>query len=168
MEQIKLVFDEDTLSKYNTHYFKLHPRAHKCPIPHPYHESINTWMIMKRPQMNALKQKWKDFIIWFISDQGYSNLRISECELSFKAYYANNRRHDVDNTNPKFILDGLRDSGFIADDDSTCVKKITLEIGIDKARPRTEIIVNIISVEGQAESKEEENGEDKQSVDQCV
>lgn len=140
-KRIKLVFDEDTLSEYNEYYFSIHTKASKPPIKHPYHESINKWMIMKRPMMNALKQKWKSFIVWFINREGYANLRIEECELDFFTYYATNRRHDVDNSTPKFLIDGLCDSGLIIDDDSKHVTKITLQCGVDEDRPRTEITI---------------------------
>ena len=60
--------------------------------------------------MNALKQRWKDFIVWFIENKGYSNLHIEKWDLRFTTYYPNNRRHDVDNSCPKFILDGLCES----------------------------------------------------------
>lgn len=141
---IRLVIDEDTLRQYEAHYFEEHPRATKRPIQHPYHESINTWMIMKRPMMNALKGKWKDFICWFINQQGYANLRIERCELSFMTYFGTNRRHDVDNTCPKFIIDGLCESGFIVDDDSSHITKLTLSCGVDSERPRTEIDVKLL------------------------
>ena len=59
IENIKLVIDNNTLSEYEKYYFKVHPRASKKPIENPYHPTINQWMIMKRPMMNALKQKWK-------------------------------------------------------------------------------------------------------------
>ena len=58
-KEIKLIIDNNTLIEYEKYYFKHHPRASKKPISNPYHESINTWMIMKRPMMNALKQRWK-------------------------------------------------------------------------------------------------------------
>ena len=89
--------------------------------------------------MNALKGKWKDFIVWFVDQQGLANLRIERCELVFTTYFNTSRRHDVDNTCPKFILDGLCESGLIVDDDCTHVQKITLSCGVDKERPRTEI-----------------------------
>lgn len=98
---------------------------------------------MKRPMMNALKQKWKDFIVWFIENQGYSNLRIERCELVFSTYYPNNRRHDVDNSTPKFIIDGLVKSGFVVDDDSLHITSLTLKCFTDCKNPRTEIMVNI-------------------------
>ena len=79
-DSIKLIIDNDVLNQYEAFYFTIHKKASKKPIAHPYHESINTWMIMKRPMMNALKQKWKDFIVWFVRAQGYANLRIEKCK----------------------------------------------------------------------------------------
>lgn len=140
-KNIRLTIDESVISQYEKHYFEVHTRATKKPIAHPYHESINVWMIMPRSQMNALKQKWKDFIVWFIENQGYANLHIEECELVFTAYYPTNRRHDVDNSVPKFILDGMVESGFLGDDDSTHVKKLSLQCFVDRDHPRTEIDV---------------------------
>lgn len=138
-DKIKLIIDNKVLSDYEKHYFCVHPKAKKKPIEQPYHPSINTWMIMKRPMMNALKQKWKDFIIWFIENQGYSNLHIEKCEMKFTIYYSTNRRHDIDNGVPKFILDGFSESGFIVDDDSRHLTTLTLQCGYDKENPRTEI-----------------------------
>jgi hypothetical protein len=139
MNELKLVITNDTLIEYEKVYFKKHDRAKKKPIEHPYHPSINQWMIMKRPMMNALKQKWKDFIIWFVENKGYTNLHIEKCEITFTTYYSTNRRHDIDNSTPKFILDGFSESGLIADDDSTHLYKLTLQCGVDKDNPRTEI-----------------------------
>lgn len=139
-----MVIDNQVLSEYEKHYFSIHKKARKKPIEQPYHPSINKWMIMKRPMMNALKQKWKNFIIWFIDNQGYSNLHIDKCEMKFITYFKTNRRHDVDNTVPKFILDGLAESGFIVDDDSDHLISLTLQCGVDKENPRTEIEVKIL------------------------
>ena len=138
-----MVIDNEVLEKYEKYYFSIHIKAKKKPIAHPYHESINTWMIMKRPMMNALKQKWKDFIVWFVEDKGYTNLRIDKCEITQTVYYPNNRRHDIDNTTPKFILDGLVQSGIIIDDDSLHIEKLTLMCKVDKEHPRTELSIKI-------------------------
>ena len=143
IENIKLVIDNNTISEYEKYYFKVHPRASKKPIENPYHPTINQWMIMKRPMMNALKQRWKDFIQWFIENQGYTNLHIEKCEMKFTTYYKTNRRHDIDNGCPKFILDGLSESGFIIDDDSKHITSLTMECYVDKDNPRTEIEVCI-------------------------
>ena len=130
-------------SDYEKYYFKQHPRASKKPIENPYHPTINQWMIMKRPMMNALKQRWKDFIQWFIENQGYTNLHIEKCEMKFITYYKTNRRHDIDNGCPKFILDGLSESRFIVDDDSKHITSLTMECYVDKDNPRTEIYVKV-------------------------
>lgn len=143
MKEIILVIDNNILAEYEKYYFSRHPKARKKPIQFPYHESINKWMIMKRPQMNDLKQKWKDFICWFIEEQGYTNLHINRCNITFISYYGNNRKHDVDNSCPKFILDGLVISGFINDDDNSCLESLTLMCASDVDNPRTEIIVEI-------------------------
>lgn len=141
---LKLTIDNNTLSEYEKYYFKQHPKARKKPIQNPYHPSINEWMVMKRPMMNALKQKYKDFIIWFIENQGYTNLHIKKCEMIFTTYYKTNRSHDVDNTTPKFILDGFVESGFIIDDDWKHLHQITLQCSVDNNNPRTEITVLIM------------------------
>lgn len=144
-KKISLVIDNNILQEYSEYYFSIHTKAHKVPIPHPYHESINVWMIMKRPMMNALKQKWKDFIKWFVNTQGYTNLHIERCEIEQVVYYPNNRRHDIDNTVPKFILDGLVESGMIIDDDHLHITKLILSCGVDTEHPRTELKIKILT-----------------------
>lgn len=142
-EKYTLIIDQDSIDRYTQHYFSIHTKAKKPPIAHPYHPSINEWMIMKRPMMNALKQKWKDFVTWVIEDQGYSNLRIERCDIEVDTYYMTNRRHDVDNSVIKFILDGMCDAGMIVDDDSKHVLSLTLRCHTDKERPRTEITITV-------------------------
>ena len=143
MKTIKLTLDEEVLSRYEKHYFENHPKARKKPIPHPYHESINQWMIMKRPMMNALKQKWKAFGEWFVKDQGYANLLIDKCELEYTTYYSTNRPHDTDNSVPKFLTDGLVLGGLFVNDDSKHITKLSLVCRVDPEHPRTEIKVLI-------------------------
>lgn len=144
---ILLIIDNSALDAYSKYYFTIHPKAKKKPIQHPYHESINFWMIMKRPAMNNLKQKWKDFIKWFVKEQGYANLCIDKCEISQTIYYPTNRRHDLDNSVPKFVLDGLVESGMVVDDDSKHITKLVLQCGYDNKHPRTELLFNITSAQ---------------------
>ena len=94
--------------------------------------------------MNALKQKWKDFIKWLVDTKGHSDLHIEKCEIKQCVYYPNNRRHDIDNSVPKFILDGLVESGMIVDDDHLHISKLTLTCGVDVENPRTEITIKIL------------------------
>lgn len=142
-KSILLTIDAATLEKYNEYYFSVHTKAQKKPIAHPYHESINAWMIMKRPMMNALKQRWKDFMSWLVSDCGYEGLRIEQCEIEQTIYYPNNRRHDIDNSVPKFLLDGLVESQMIVDDDSSHITKLVMMCKVDPQNPRTELLIKI-------------------------
>lgn len=143
-QEIKLVIDNNALSRYEEYYFGIHKKATKKPIGQPYHESINVWMIMKRPMMNSLKGKWKDFVVWLVKDQGYDNLHIDKCDLIFDTFYATHRRHDVDNSCPKFIIDGLCDGGLLTDDSSDHVASLLLRCDVDSVNPRTEITIRIL------------------------
>lgn len=136
---IKLVLDNNVLDLYNKYYFLLHPRAKKKPIEQPYHPSINTWCILPRIQMNALKQKWKDFICWWIKFLKYEDMKLDSFDITITVFFNTKRRHDVDNQVPKFILDGFSESGFIIDDDEKHLHSLTLKTDYDKENPRTEI-----------------------------
>lgn len=158
IQVIKLVIDNTALEDYEKVYFANHPRAKKKPIAQPYHESINKWMIMKRPQMNALKQRWKEFVAWFIDNSEHRDVHIEQCELKFTTYYGTARRHDIDNGCPKFILDGLCENGFIIDDDSKHITSLTMQCFVDTDNPRTEIEVyvsKLLTDYKRPESKEE-------------
>ena len=143
IQVVKLVIDNTALAEYEKVYFAEHPRAKKKPITQPYHESINKWMIMRRPQMNALKQKWKEFIVWLVENSEYRDLHIEQCEIKFITYYGTARRHDIDNGCPKFIIDGLCENGFIIDDDSKHITSLTMQCFVDTENPRTEIEISV-------------------------
>lgn len=144
MTELNLVLDQKVLDEYNAYYFKKYPRRSKAPIEHPYHESINKWFVMQRPQMNALKQRWKEFCIWWIGNLALSGKNLDQFEMTFTTYMPTKRRIDPDNTVPKFILDGLVESGFIIDDDGRHLRSLTLKTDYDKERPRTEINIKIL------------------------
>ena len=141
MEEIKLILDEALLDEYAKYYFKQHPKARKKPIEKPWHPSINEWMVMPRPQMNALKQKWKDFVVWWIGKLGYSNFMLNNFEMVITVFKGTRRRVDPDNQAPKMILDGMTAAGFIIDDDGSHLHSLTLKTDYDKEWPRTEIIL---------------------------
>lgn len=143
-KELCIVIDDSVLERYNEYYFSIHTKAHKPPIKHPRHESMNVWMIMKRPMMNALKQRWKNFIEWVVTEQGYANLRIDKCEIRQVVYYPTTRRADVDNSVGKFVYDGLVQAQMIVDDDYKHLTKLTLECGYDKEHPRTELYIKIL------------------------
>lgn len=136
-----MIIDNALLNEYNKYYFDKHKRAKKPPLPHPYHPSLNVWTTMTRVQANDLKQKWKDFGVWWMNKLGLANSHLDKAELEFTTYMPTKRRIDVDNTVPKFIIDAFVESGFIIDDDSNHILSLTLKCGYDKDNPRTEILV---------------------------
>ena len=140
---IKLILDNKVLERYNTYYFLEHPRAKKKPIEKPYHPSINTWCILPRIQMNALKQKWKDFVCFWMKLEKLENKKLDNFDITITVFFDTKRRHDVDNQVPKFILDGFTEAGFIVDDDEKHLHSLTLKTGYDKENPRTEIEIFI-------------------------
>lgn len=141
---MKLTLTQETVDRYCAEYFKKHPRARKKPIEHPYHPSINVWCILPRIQMNALKQKWKDFVVWWMNDLGYNNMKLDEFEMIFTTFMPTKRRSDPDNFSPKYILDGMSEAEFIIDDDGSHLKALTLKTSYDKCKPRTEIEIKIL------------------------
>ncbi len=144
MINIKLIIDNTVIDNYNKYYFTSHPRARKKQIEKPHHPSINQWCILPRIQMNSLKQKWKNFGIWWINELGYSNTGLKNFNITITVYFDTKRRHDVDNQVPKFLLDAFTESGFIIDDDESHLHSLTLKTDYDKQNPRTEIEINTL------------------------
>lgn len=143
--EYKLILDYSVLEKYNQHYFKLHPKAKKIPIQKPYMDSINQWMILPRIQMNARKQIWKNFVVWWLNDLGYSGLMLEKVELEVIVYRDTKRLADIDNICcTKFFQDGLVEGRFIVDDNYSHLTKLTLHADYDKEYPRTEFIFTTI------------------------
>lgn len=138
---IKLILDNEVLEKYNAYYFSQHPKAKKVPIDKPMHPSLNQWIILPRIQMNALKQKWKDFCIFWMKSEKLNDKKLDNFNITVTTVFDTRRRHDPDNTVIKFILDGFTESGFIVDDDEKHLRSLTLKTGYDKEHPRTEIEV---------------------------
>ena len=132
-EVIEITFTEELLGMWAEEYMKKHPRTKKKPITSPIHESINVWSIMRRPMMNSLKQKWKEFGEFVVDYYGLADLGISKCKCKYivhKTYVNKKTRSDIDNITPKFILDSLTASasGVICDDSCDVVEELTLKI----------------------------------------
>lgn len=144
MTIMKIVIDEDVLESWLQHYFEKHPRAKKKPIDSPVHPSINKWFIMHNQKMNKLKQDWKDFVVWVVERQA-PGVCVEKCSLVVTSYFKTQRRHDCDNYVPKFILDGLVESGLLVDDDDKHVEELSLRNRYDVSRPRTEILFKNIN-----------------------
>ena len=82
-EIIEIEFTEDLLNICTDKYMKKHPRAKKKPLQFSSHPSLNTWIILKRPSMNALKQKWADFTEFVVDYYGLRDLGIKKCKCRY-------------------------------------------------------------------------------------
>lgn len=149
-KEMKIIIDRCVMEKYKKYYFKKYPRRRKFPfegksgVVNPIPPSLNKWMIMKRPQMNDTKQKWKEFAIWLVECNGLTNIKLDNVTMLFTYYFPTRHRHDADNYTPKFAMDGFTESGLLVDDDLDHVKMISISGGYDKDNPRVEITINII------------------------
>ena len=139
-----LIIDANDVLDFNTRYFEEHPKAKNAPIKAPQHPSINTYMTMHNQAANKLKQNWKDFIVWILTDLGMADKKIKKCRIVYRTFFKQNRRHDLDNISPKFILDGFVAAGLIEYDDSEHIVSLTTECSVDPDNPRMEFIIEVI------------------------
>jgi Holliday junction resolvase RusA-like endonuclease len=136
-----LIISNSVLAEYNKHYFELYPRRRVAPVLKPVHPSLNEWTHMNNIEMNILKQKFNDFMVWLVNISGYSNLKINKCKITINTYYPTKHRHDNDNQSPKFFLDALVHAGMLIDDDYNHLNPLIIYGAYDKANPRTEILI---------------------------
>lgn len=127
-DTIVIEFTEELLEKWLELYFKKHPKAKKKPIETPANPSLNKWIILRRISMNKMKQDYKDFTKFVINYYDLNDLGISECKCRYITYRKSKRRIDLDNTTPKFILDGLTSecTGVLVDDGIDCIQELIL------------------------------------------
>lgn len=148
--EYKIIIDQQIVDDYNEHYFKLHPRARKKAIERPVLISLNQILILKRPQIAALKAKWHEFGLWLVKRLGYEDLMLDKFELEVKVYMPSRRRSDIDNFcagGLKLLLDPLTDSKMIVDDSYFHFTKLTASMGYDKDNSRTELTFRTIEEE---------------------
>ena len=145
-KELTIVIDQEMVDAYNQFYFSEHPKAYTPQITEVHHPSMNKWMIMSRPAMNNLKQKWKAFMIWICDSRGLSGMNIDRCSMRYVLYFpSKNHRRDNSNYTPKFIEDGLVDAHFLIDDSAEHVLSLSIESNhYSKENPRTEIIITIL------------------------
>lgn len=135
-DEIVVEFTEELLKEWTKRYMKKHPKTKKKPIQFSNHPSLNTWIILRRPMMNALKQKWANFTEFVVDYYGLRDLGISKCKCKYIVFKDSRRRSDVDNYSPKFIFDGFsaEHSGLIIDDSSDCIEELTIKIEYRKGQ----------------------------------
>ena len=134
------------LLKNIKYYFEKYPKRKKFPIKKPIPPSLNTWMIMKRFQMNHEKQVWKEFGKWLVFYYKYNDLKIEFCKITIEYFFDSKRRHDADNYTPKNLFDSFTSSGLLVDDDFNHVESLTIKGNYSKENPRTEITISYVDI----------------------
>lgn len=137
-KHLHLVLDQHDVDLYNKYYKIKNPYSRKPPIDKPLHPTLNRWSVMPRPAANALKQKWTDFICFWMKSQNLNGMMLDDLDVEMTVYVSNHRRMDIDGRVPKFILDAWTECGFIVDDCYTYLHSLTLRIEYDKNHERTE------------------------------
>ena len=80
---IEINFTEELLEMWTKEYMRKHPRTKKKPIQFSSHPSLNTWIILRRPMMNSLKQRWASFTAFVVDYYGLRDLGVSKCTLKY-------------------------------------------------------------------------------------
>lgn len=143
--EIILTINQDKVDEYERYYFFRYPKRKKRPLEKPFPPNLNKFILWKRPQQNAIKQIWKEFI-GFIALE-YDNLEITNCEIHFDFTFKDKRRRDLDNylsTSAKLIIDGLTQAdgnNMIVDDSYTNIKKISASAKYEKGIEELKIII---------------------------
>lgn len=87
-------------------------------------------------EYRALKKEWADMVAVCCRPKPSAPLRDVAVRITY--YFRTRVRHDPDNYNGVFLLDGMVRAGILQDDSFDCIS-LDLRGGYDKQNPRTEI-----------------------------
>ena len=141
---ITITIDDEELQDYYNYYFRKYPKRRKKYIDKPVPPSLNVWTPMKRMQKNELKQHWNNFMVWLIQKYEIDNMKIQRCNITYIYTFPTKHRRDTDNYTPKFINDGLVNSGFLQDDSYFNIEVAKFLGKYEKGVYQTDIIVEIL------------------------
>jgi crossover junction endodeoxyribonuclease RusA len=109
------------------------------------HPSINKWVSNNNPWARAkMKKEWEELVYYCCKQQKIKPIE-GQVAVGLIYYFPTNRRRDIDNYTPKFILDGLVKAGIIEDDSTKTIVDLSWKILYEKGRSET--VVTITEVE---------------------
>jgi len=105
--------------------------------------SLNVWMRWHQMVRVRHAQAVREEIYWLVRAAGWQGPPMKRAEVVYTFWFPDGRRRDPDNAlaGTKFIADGLVDAGVLTDDDFQHYAPTVRWGGVDKRRPRVEIIV---------------------------
>jgi len=108
---------------------------------------INEVPLSKNKYLNmhwASRMKYKNDIAWLLCQKKGFLITPNKATVTFNIYFKTNRKRDIQNYLGGGLiawLDELVDQDFIIDDSNDCIGQPIVNFYIDKANPRTEIII---------------------------
>lgn len=109
-------------------------------IPGPPPVSLNVQERLHWAKRQRLRDWWAEqaWLVWLQAGRP----RFARPAVQYRVYYATHRRRDPDNVvaSLKPVMDGLKGKAF-ADDHSGVVTILPPVIGVDRERPRVEIVI---------------------------
>jgi len=105
--------------------------------------SLNVWMRWHQMVRAKHAAQVRQDIGWLVRATGWTGPPMSKARVTYRFWFPDARRRDPDNAmaGTKFIADGLVDAGVLMDDDFRHYVPILEYGGVDKRRPRVEIII---------------------------
>jgi len=101
--------------------------------------SLNEWSRQHWRVRHRAVEEMTDTLRLLAIEAGSPKFERAEVQLVY--YFKHQRRRDPDNYVPKFVLDGLRKAGIIADDNAEVLRLPQPEFRVDRARPRMEVFI---------------------------
>ena len=101
--------------------------------------SLNKILRMHHHERHAENQKWQALVAYF-DNRKKRGEPLKRAQVTITYYFPDARRRDSDNYAGKFLLDGLVNAGIIEDDSFNHVS-LLIAGKVDRANPRTEIVV---------------------------
>lgn len=87
-------------------------------------------------EYRTLKKEWEKIVAVYCRPK--PSFPMQRCTVTINYYFKTKARHDPDNYNGVFLLDGLVKCGILQDDSFDCID-LVLRGGYDKINPRTEV-----------------------------
>lgn len=159
MSRIVITYNMEDVLKYGEVYKIQHPKSRIHPLSlkglhnkkhavHVFAPSLNRWAQMSTMSQASCKKKWKHFAIWLAEEKQVANRQIAKAQVSFVYHQKTNRKFDLDNMTPKFLLDGFTAAGVFVDDNITVIRPLILDGDIGEAEEDfVEIIIDIKEME---------------------
>lgn len=105
--------------------------------------NLNQHRRMTHWQLRKVKQEWEEVVQWVVKTCPCPAFPLDKSVITYRFYFKDRRERDITNLYGcvKFLEDGLVKAGVIVDDSMNHTYPLVIPGGIDRKRPRVEIVV---------------------------